>query len=268
MDHDDPQTLMRMIFYLYTFDYPEEGIPEFGAKCAAMEHSSSLQLLRKTSTTPDEEPPLTTSWQATDTKDSRIVNNAHVYAVAEKYDIPELKELAKGKFQALVSSKWPLDDFYDIAEAVFSTTPDEDMGLRQIMLDICATHFLDILKHKDSSAGFLEIQPIAAVVLSAVARKIDQDEVVLNEALANQMAIKEELSKAKAKTIFQGDKWMSELETAFGKANKLVCTSCYTQRLGWWLDRSGGEFGERKPSVQLKCLQCNRTLSNYALQVL
>ncbi|KAL9074125.1 MAG: hypothetical protein Q9161_002535 [Pseudevernia consocians] len=45
------------------------------------------------------------------------------YAIALGYDIPELKELAKRKFQALEKEKWTNTEFEAVRDAVFGTTP-------------------------------------------------------------------------------------------------------------------------------------------------
>ena len=50
------------------------------------------------------------------------------YAIADKYDIPELEELAKSKFRTLAVLKWPIEDFDNVTEAIFSTTLDGNMG--------------------------------------------------------------------------------------------------------------------------------------------
>ena len=178
MNDDDPQTVKRMLFYLYTLDYPDYGVPNFQA-----EHVVPPHLRQKSLTTIDEVTIMSanpgSSEGATTEHDPRMMNNVLVYAIAEKYDIPSLKTLAKGKFQSLARSQWPHDDFYAVAEAVFSTTPDNDMELRQVVLDLCEEHFQDILRNEGSRAGFLEIPAIGAVVLGAAVRKFDQDKTLL-----------------------------------------------------------------------------------------
>ena len=169
LDDDEPETVKRMLLYLYTLDYADGDVPDApiehdatAAHDAPAEHDSLAeqvdtepyrppQLRRKIQTTTEEEADSGTilePLQCADPHDPRMMNNALVYAVAEKYDIPELKELAKQKFQTLACSKWPHDDFHAVIEIVFSTTHDGDMGLRQIVLDICEEHFQDILHHK------------------------------------------------------------------------------------------------------------------------
>ena len=65
------------------------------------------------------------------------MNNVAVYAIADKYGIPELKELAKTKFKPLLlcahlTSKTPI-----FVNAIFETTPSTDPGLREVAIEFC-----------------------------------------------------------------------------------------------------------------------------------
>ena len=224
MNDDDPQTIKRMLFYLYNLDYPDHGVPDIQAEHVATGRSSPPHLRHKTPTTieevTDRSANLELSESATTTHDPRMMNNVLVYAVAEKYDIPDLKDLAKTKFQNLAWSKWPHDHFYALAEAVFSTTPDTDMGLRQIVLDLCEQHFQDILKNKEFRVGFLEIPAIGAVVLGAAVCKIDQDKTLLDGALAEKIALKDEFSKAEADAKEELSRTEASLKAAFDQKNE------------------------------------------------
>lgn len=70
----------------------------------------------------------------------RMTNNVKVYAIADKYVIPGLKELARTKFRNLASSIELLLDFPSIISKIYDTTPAEDHGLRDIVMDVCAPH--------------------------------------------------------------------------------------------------------------------------------
>ncbi|KAM0805987.1 BTB/POZ protein, partial [Usnea florida] len=147
MDDDDPEAVKRLLLYLYTFDYPDEDdsdVPVTTDRSYTPPLPSATTLEESISDT------MSDSCDGATPHDPRMMTNVLVYAVAEKYDIPELKDLAKHKFGTLARSKWPQDGFHAVTEAVFSTTPDTDMGLRQIVMDICSEHFEDILRDKDS----------------------------------------------------------------------------------------------------------------------
>ena len=275
MNDDDSQTVKRMLFYLYTQDYPDYDVPSMSAKNVAVDCYIPPHLRHKTSTTieevTDRSANLELSNSATTTHDPRMLNNVLVYAVADKYDIPDLKDLAKAKFQSLARSKWPHDDFYALAERVFSTTPDSDMGLRQIVLDICKEHLENILRNEGSRASFLEIPAIGAVVLRAAVGKFDQDRMLLDEYLAQQIALREELSKAKAnareaacrkfeelsqakaslkEAIDQKNESNARLDTMIRNVNAVGdCRHCH-EELNWCLERGGAS------GLQLRCMEC------------
>ena len=217
MDNDDPQTVKRMLFYLYTLDYPDHDVPNIQAEHVATGRYAPPHLQHKTPTTIEEKSIMSAnlgnSEGATTTHDPRMMNNVRVYAVAEKYDIPDLKDLAKGKFQGLARSKWPHDDFHALAEEVFSTTPDTDMGLRQVVLDLCEEHFQDILRNGDSRV-LLEIPAIEAVVLDAAVCRIDQDKTLLDGAQAKLVEVSQAEAKASRRTSEELSLVKAELEKA------------------------------------------------------
>lgn len=259
LNDDEPQTIKRMLFYLYTLDYPDYNVPDIQAEPVTTEHSPLLHLRHNTSTSVEEVTDLATELEVSEgaaTDDPRMMNNVLVYAVAEKYDIPDLKALAKRKFQNLVESKWPHDSFGAIAESVFSTTPDGDMGLRQIVLDCSKHNVQDILKDKDSRTVLFDIEAVAAVVLDAAVQKLDQVDLLLNEALVEQTALRQELSRAKAdakNVLDQNSAWTSRLDSVLQSADSIEkCRHC-TEKFNWFLERLG-------PSdtfeIQLRCASC------------
>lgn len=69
--------------------------------------------------------------------------NALVYAMAEKFDIRSLKLLAKEKFEK-GSRGWPIPYFPAVVEAVLTTTPSSDQGLRGIVRSIIVLHLQEV----------------------------------------------------------------------------------------------------------------------------
>ena len=256
MNDDDPQAVKRMLFYLYTLDYPDHAVPDIQAERVATGRSTPPSLRHETQTTSEEVTnmgaDLEISEGATSTHDPRLMNNVLVYAIAEKYDIPDLKDMSRGKFQILARSKWPHDGFYTLAEEVFSTTPDTDMGLRQIVLDLCEEHFQDIFKDKDSRAGLLGIPAVGAVVLDAAVRKFDQDNVLLDEYPAKEIALKKELSEAKTsakQALDHKNFWNKRLHSLLGKGGE--CQHCQRRFQCHLVPETFPCLG-----MQLKCMNC------------
>lgn len=262
MNDDDPPTVKRMLLYLYTRDYPDGHATDIPTEHVTTDFYIPPQLRRKVSTTTEEETNLDTNpgpVEVATPHDSGMMNNALVYAVAEKYDIPELKELAKHKFQILACYKWPHDDFHAVTDTVFSTTPDQDMGLRQIILDICGEHFQDILTDEESKAAFLENKAIAAAVLDAAVRKNEQDKVSLDGALAKQIALQDEISQAKKdvqEALDEKNAWMSRLDSLIRNANNLSeCRHCH-EDFNWCFERLEGLRVTSGLGMQLRCMKC------------
>jgi hypothetical protein len=66
----------------------------------------------------------------------QLLTHSKMYTIGDKYDVPGLKELAKGKFQSVYVRFSESEDFVVAAEHAFSTTMDDDEGLRKIVRDI------------------------------------------------------------------------------------------------------------------------------------
>jgi hypothetical protein len=98
-----------MISYLYTFDYDENG--KGGQSTAGF-------------------------------------SNVRVYAIAEKYNIPLLKEVAKEKFVKWAENHWSHCDFPVVAREVYESTPSSDIGLRDVVSRVCGEHVKELVGKK------------------------------------------------------------------------------------------------------------------------
>ncbi|KAJ4258059.1 hypothetical protein NW762_008199 [Fusarium torreyae] len=77
------------------------------------------------------------SFDYTDAPDSPLmVFNAQVYQIADKYDISALKSHAKSKFGTAINSGWTTEDFPIAINVAYTTTPPEDRGLRDLIVEI------------------------------------------------------------------------------------------------------------------------------------
>ena len=63
---------------------------------------------------------------------SGLMANVLVYALAEKYNIEELKLLAFDKFWRLSNA---FAGFPAVVDAVYTTTPDSDKGMRRVIIE-------------------------------------------------------------------------------------------------------------------------------------
>jgi hypothetical protein len=73
-------------------------------------------------------------------EDSHLVLHTRVYALAEKYDIPSLKQLARSKFEMAMACFYDSPNFAEAIEEVYCSTIDSDRGLRDIVLEAFKSH--------------------------------------------------------------------------------------------------------------------------------
>ncbi|KAK3717653.1 hypothetical protein LTR37_005720 [Vermiconidia calcicola] len=63
---------------------------------------------------------------------SNMILDARMYAVADKYFVALLKQLAKKKFESRAKAEWKTVEFADAVAEVFSTVPEGDGEFRRI----------------------------------------------------------------------------------------------------------------------------------------
>ena len=96
--------------------------------------------------------------------------HAQMYALAEFYSAPELKEAAKQKFASRASVLWRTKDFVNAIKVVYTSTLPSDTGLRDIVINTIASHkeLLDFPEVED----VLKMYPdLGFQVLQACTRK-------------------------------------------------------------------------------------------------
>jgi hypothetical protein len=71
---------------------------------------------------------------------THLLLHTRVYALAEKYDIPALKELARRKFEMAMACDYDSPELPEAIEEVYDSTLDTDRGLRDIVLQLLASH--------------------------------------------------------------------------------------------------------------------------------
>lgn len=80
-------------------------------------------------------------YESTDDEDewreepSHLLLHTQVYALAEKYDIPSLKSLARQKFETAMACHYDSPEFPDAIEDAYCSTIDTDRGLRDIVIE-------------------------------------------------------------------------------------------------------------------------------------
>ncbi len=74
---------------------------------------------------------------------SQLMTNAQVYAMAEKFIIPDLKLLAQEKFLQRAHG-WPIPGLAAVVQEVLTSTPYSVRGLRNIVRDLLSLHVTEI----------------------------------------------------------------------------------------------------------------------------
>ena len=132
LDDDDQSTVRRMLTYLYTLDYDDQDASEAVAMIVSQNTDGHVADSSSKPEVVDDAPIV----------HCKRMNNVRVYALAEKYNIPALKELAKAKFMGCEGPS-NFTHHQELINAVFASTPDTDSGLRNTVVLACATslHF-------------------------------------------------------------------------------------------------------------------------------
>lgn len=73
-------------------------------------------------------------------EESHLITHTRVYALAEKYDIPSLKDLAQSKFEMAMACYYDSSEFADAIEEVYCSTIDSDRGLRDVVIQAFRAH--------------------------------------------------------------------------------------------------------------------------------
>lgn len=189
LEEDDPSTVGRMLLYLYSMDYSDDdaSIPkdttkakdfDFYLPTVVVSGTKDLNLIKKAKI-----------------QIARMIINIQVYALAEKYDIPALKALAKAKYIALSGPYIFVSNARDLIEAVFTTTPDQDLGLRAPLVVDCGIAVHEMLKDEGFVDMIKEHGDFAVKVLRYVVGMWDED---LHKLEKEKAKIQEALARSRA----------------------------------------------------------------------
>ncbi|KAL6718242.1 hypothetical protein ACLMJK_004330 [Lecanora helva] len=126
-----------MIMYLYTGEYDAGECLEKGDEGTAADRGTRSRTNFRTAIVKDA--------GAHDTE-ARMMVHIKVYSLADLYHITDLKQFALEKFQALTTDYWPYKDLEGMVDAVHNSKSPYDIGLRQVMRDVCMAHYEELMK--------------------------------------------------------------------------------------------------------------------------
>ncbi|KAI4120666.1 MAG: hypothetical protein LQ341_007518, partial [Variospora aurantia] len=161
LSDDDPEALRRLLQYLYTADYTDKEATFWpddlkSTRTELEQGEATLGTSTLDAARPCSEPsmvakPVEAAW-----------NNMLVYALAEKYDIGILKDLAKCKFilclapEKWASPVWNAESLIRLVQTVYTSTPAGDRGLRDPMARFICQILMDEACNLMEHPGFRE----------------------------------------------------------------------------------------------------------------
>ncbi len=80
---------------------------------------------------------------------SALLNNVLVYALAEKYDIQPLKEVAHQKFKHRAAYEWFDEEIVTVLREVYAATPANDTLLRNAIHEVCDRYADKLIFHDE-----------------------------------------------------------------------------------------------------------------------
>lgn len=101
----------------------------------------------------------------------QLLIQAKIYEVGDKYDVAGLKEVAREKYLPACAEYWDSEQFGSAAHYAFSTTPENDQGLRDIVRDTISKH-MDLLNKPALEALLNEFNGLATGVLKMRAKEL------------------------------------------------------------------------------------------------
>lgn len=116
---DDPQAVEGLIHYCYNFDYPDHINGQAGV--------------------------------------SPLVLDIRVFAIADKYFVEPLKQLAIKKFETRVKTEWDTAAFADAAGEVYQSTAQGPNPLKSIVVSTVKEHSTGLLDESKQDSQFLKI---------------------------------------------------------------------------------------------------------------
>ncbi|KAI4674179.1 uncharacterized protein J4E84_010792 [Alternaria hordeiaustralica] len=146
LPEDEPAIVKLMMQYIYQGEY-DPALPD-----------NELSGSTKITVPPTPTPPHKKSRTA---RQLFLMIHAKLYEIADKYDVVGLKELVIEKFKRACHSFWNDPSFANAAHHVFSTTPEHDKGLRDIVSKTIAEHMAELVKKPEVEALLTEFNGLA-----------------------------------------------------------------------------------------------------------
>lgn len=151
---DDPETIERVVSYLYMNDYQEDG------------HIVPLDGISEPEQAEDE----TATGEPAKIDTTRAIGSNHVqvYIAADKFGIANLKSLARDKFAKWANANWASPTFVEILQEVIISMPPHDLGLRNVIADVISKHVIALV----SKGTMLQLTEASGNIWSEVINRL------------------------------------------------------------------------------------------------
>jgi hypothetical protein len=195
-----------------------------------------------------------------------LLRHVRVNAIADYYDIPQLRELANSKIRDILKTNWSADSFSSVVKAVFNST--SDVELRDIMALTATSHMETLIELEDFAA--LEVMGDFAVKLvrNMIAKhKVEEEK--FREAVGiiqHQLEETEDRCQAAVQS-FDEEKSLHQRDSARTERMVKIINSCHETLLSTKECRNtscqaefmcyietGDSFNE--PKYTLRCAKC------------
>ncbi|EAT77701.2 hypothetical protein SNOG_14849 [Parastagonospora nodorum SN15] len=160
LPEDEPKIIALLLEFLYTGEYTPKLIgqivPSFPHSCfntckkvLCLHHACSWHCQCRcrnftcASCPPETRQPVPGTLQG---GEDQLLLHAKLYSLADKYNVQGLQDLAKLKFDCASKVFWMSSVFGSVAEHVFTSTPDKDVGLRSIVKKTLVENRLPLMK--------------------------------------------------------------------------------------------------------------------------
>ena len=202
-----------MIYYLYTLDYDEiegklvrpfwqtnESPAEATSKCSREGADLEKRATNDRSTTSDQ----TSEMSEVDLRERCLSINIRVYAIADKYDIGLLKELAEAKFSALLDDFPPTTYLPDITKEVFTLCPPHDHGLQVTIIEFCKENLEQVMKDVNMRLVILDFPSLALAMMDASTDLLERRASIQHSLIEQVKSEKQLVEKLEAVVRMQG----------------------------------------------------------------
>ncbi|KAB8225757.1 BTB/POZ protein [Aspergillus novoparasiticus] len=173
LQDDTPETVKRILSFLYLGDYSEEG---HSVQCEQPVPELAIPNNESDSLIPEVEP------NSTESVHQAAFNNIEVFIAADKYGIIPLKTLAASKFSRWMNENCSSPAFHKVIERVMTSVPPHESIIQEAIADIISRHIFEQTQNPEivhllDSFGSLGSLIIAKLISNELVKRPDEESV-------------------------------------------------------------------------------------------